>query len=237
MSEHEHKPGGGDAHQHDEKAHEFFSAGDKGHLFDDKEMAEAIKKRPKSRRSTVVMVAVIAMALWVLWSMRPDIVYFFRSPEPRILGSVEEIREANLKSNTYVVLRGVPDPRKAQIELTNFGVLTTAYLYYPYLGNTSIIAREQIRELDLMQGPKDEYDATPRAGRLWSFQEFPRQSELKRVLDYYHERFDRSFDRNSWVLIAGEKPWSSFHVPFFCLVLLGFVAYNCWQLYRRFFER
>ena len=237
MSDTEHQETGAPAHHPDAKDRAFFADGYKGRIFDDKELVDGFKKRPKSRRNPIVMAAVALMSLYLMWDMRADLVFFLGSPSPRILGTAEELVAANLKSNTYVILRGYPDPRKAQIELTNFGVMSKSYLYFMYLGNTSIIAREEIRELDKMTASKDEYDTKPRAGRLYAFTDFPHKAELGRVRDYFRSRFERGFGESSWVLIIGEKPWSDIHIPLLYLVLIGFVAFNGWQLYRRYFER
>ncbi|MBI5529006.1 MAG: hypothetical protein HY897_21975 [Deltaproteobacteria bacterium] len=220
----------------DDAAHgEFFSQGDKGHISDDAELADSIKKRPPSRRNPIVMAFVALFSLYLMWDMRADFLYFFRWPTPRELGSVEDLSRKEMRDNLYVVVRGIPDPRKAQIELTNMGIMSSFYLYFPYLGNTNLIAREKIREVDrLAQAPNADYNTAPRVGRLYSFAKFPRKAELDGVRKYFKEKFDRQFGDDSFVLVIGEKPWSDIHYPLLYLVLAAFVSWNGWQLYRRF---
>jgi hypothetical protein len=222
--------------RNDDAAHgEFFSQGEKGHISDDKELADSIKKRPPSKRNPIVMAFVTVFSLYLMWDLRADFLYFFHRPTPRDLGNVVDLARKDLRNDSYVVVRGIPDPRKAQIELTNMGIMSTFYLYFPYLGNTNLLAREKIREVDrLAQDPNAEYNTAPRVGRLYSFAKFPRQPELAGVRKYFKEKFDREFNENSFVLVVGEKPWSDIHYPILYLVLAAFAVWNGRQLYRRY---
>src|SRR5262245_57771973 len=64
------------------------------------------------RRSPVLAAVVIALAGAVLWHLRADLVYAFRSRTPVALGDARKLTGA-LADNTYVELSGQPDRRNS----------------------------------------------------------------------------------------------------------------------------
>jgi hypothetical protein len=221
----------------DKTQSEFYRQGETGEIADDREMAEAIKKRPPSRRNPLLMILVVAFSVYLMWDMRNDMYYYLKWPEPVFLGRAEDPVTANFKEGAYAVIRGVPDPRKAQIQATTLGIYSTYYLYFAYVGNKNILVRDKISELEQLQRKRDVYDSSPKTGRLHSFEAFPGRMELEQVRQYFRDKFGREFPEDSWILIAGETPWKSVQYPIAYLLLVGFIVYNCHQLYRRFFEK
>jgi hypothetical protein len=218
---------------------DFFEKGDKGQVSDDLEMAQKIKRRPVSRRNPVISVLVIVLSLYLMWDMRSGMIFFLKWPEPAAIGKAEDPIAANLKKdNSYVAIRGIPDPRKAQIQVTTFGVYSTYNIFFAYMGSEKFLVREKITELEAIQKNIEDYDSMPRVGRLFSFKAFPDQAELRQVRKYFKEHFNREFNEDSaWVILAGERPWKSMQYPLIYLVLVSFIGYNGWSLYRRYREK
>jgi len=224
-------------HEHDD----FFSQGEEGRIIDDSEMAASIKKRPPSRRSTVLMIAVIMLSVYFIWDIRSPLIYFFRSYTPVELGSADSPDMSRFINGQYSKISGIPDPRKAQIESLQFGVYTTHQVYFAYLGNERILCRETISDMDLLKknvpGRESEYDSAPRTGRLFSFKDYPLKSELEVITKYLKDKFGREYPADSWVLMVGDRPWSKQQYPLALLLLLGLISLNVWQLYRRYVRK
>ena len=235
MSDHTGKetisPPPGDGHHE-----EFFRQGERGEALDDAEMAAAVRRRPPSTRNSLLMLAAVIVSIWFVWDIRSQLVYFFQSPEPINLGFAERLDRSRLKDGAFVTISGIPDPRKAQVDTTSFGILSKVQIWFAWMGSNDLLGREEFRELDMLRKIADsnhEYDSSPRSGRLYRFSSFPQTSELQEIRKYFKAHFDREFPADSWLLVVGESPRYSWQYPLLALLLLAFSCYNCVQLWRK----
>ena len=217
----------------------FFEQGEKGQIPQNDDIdIESLKKRPPKVRNPFLMLLIIAGSFYLMWDMRAEISYYFRSPVPVDMGKADELNPATLKNNSYVVIKGIPDPRKAQVEDMTFGIYSTYYLYYGFMGSNMILVREKFKEIDaIKKGPSEYYDSAPKIGRLISFTKFSNREELKGMRTYFKDHFRREFPDDAWLLLDGEKPWTKIQYPLIYLLLAGFVVINLRQFYIRFFKK
>ncbi len=78
--------------------------------------------KPKRRRHPIVSLIVIGFALYLMWFMRTDVLFFFQPSEPVDMGHVgKALEQGKLKPNTHVRIQGVPDRKRTGRLEVSFG--------------------------------------------------------------------------------------------------------------------
>ena len=90
---------------------EQLEAGEGEPLDEDAQELDRIMKPAKGRARHPVLAGIIMiLSLVLMWMMREDFVYFFRSRKPVDVGHVvTALHEGRLKDNTYIRIQGSPD--------------------------------------------------------------------------------------------------------------------------------
>ncbi len=188
---------------------------------------ERYARRPAAWRSPVLMVLVIGICGWLLWSMSGDFMYFFAASEPISLGCEEEGYDLSLaEENAFVQITGLPGFLQAQ-----YKQLGKRYRVYHLIG-TRVFVRERLDEQAVREG--DEHPVYTGKGMLLDLRE---ERQFARLRSFFEERGRFQFNDPAWILLDGVEPKSLWWVPVASVVIAGILVLNLVMLVRRFVGR
>lgn len=209
----------------------FFATGDdrpSGATFEQE--VERVARRPQAQwRSPLLSLAVVGFALFLAWSYRSELAYFFSDPTPVDIGHAYE--GVDVPSNTYVHVKGLPSLLKV-----GYSQFDRRFKVY-YLLGTHVFVRERIPDEDEAKkgaeadGTYPTFDGT---GRLL---DLSKTTDFVNVQRFYAERADWDFGKPAWIVLAGVAPRSQWQYPILVGVLLLIALGNLVLLGRRFLTR
>lgn len=200
----------------------------------DPELSSLPAAPKKRRRNPWIILLVIVIGVFMLYWLRTDLVYFFRSETPLELGEVTDIDFAKIESNTYVHINGIPNPTKV-VKFTkrlNKGF----FRLFPLVGTTDVFVQIHIRE-DGEEGegkPKEKKktDELPGefTGRAIRFVDLEKtgiaSSSYKNIRDFFFEKFYMTVPESSMLIMDGDNPRSYWMYPVLAAFICFFVLLN-----------
>ncbi len=164
----------------------------------DEELIALAQSEPPSVLRPVLMIAVIAMAVWIVSDWQSELEYFFSSSEPVDLGDATDfaIKAAedpdwrpDIPHNRYVSIRGIPS-RRSQSARYRYSKLAGSWVF--------VEARREDADLDPIERElagtnKGETDRTyfRGSGRIVDFTKMPER--YLGLRDYYTRRYKQPF--------------------------------------------
>lgn len=189
-------------------------------------MAQLEQSLARRRVGVFPPVAAIAMAgaLFLAWSMRAEVEYFFSSRQPLELGAEGDYHPERAVTNRYAQLHGVPSARGWYVEETEGSFVVVGVLDLPVLVKRAVFPDELARG----EGKRPQPRQNPffARGRLLSRAQAERYAEVFKSYEAW------SGAPAHWLLVAEAPPGKDLStVAMFSFVLL-FAAVNGWLLVR-----
>ncbi len=172
-------------------------------------------------RSPSLLILVIGVSAWLLYSMRADLEYFLLDPVPVSLGDMEGYDLARAKKNSFVRIEGLPHHLQAQ-----YRQLGRRYRVYPLIG-TRVFVREPLSDRPIAD---DEYPSFSGEGRLLDIRE---ERAFANVRTFFQEKGRYNFSEPAWILLVDVGPRQLWWVPVAYLALGAILILNLGLLLRR----
>lgn len=182
-------------------------------------------RRPYGWRSATLILLVIAVSGWLLYSMRADLTYFLAEPEPVSLGDFDGYDLSKAEHNLFVEIEGLPHHLQAQ-----YRQLGRRYVIYPLLG-TRVFVRERLQERDDIEGRHPTFSGE---GRLLDIRE---EGTYANVRAFFQNKGRYRFDEPAWLLLVDVRPRGVWWVPVAYALLLGVLVLNLVLLVRKKMSR
>jgi hypothetical protein len=183
-------------------------------------------RRSPGWRSPTLMLLVIGVCGWLMWSMWPDLEYFLAEPEPVHLGNEEGYDLSRLEPNTYVAIEGLPSLLQAQYK--QFGQRYKVH----YLIGTRVFVREP-----LIEGQTRDVDDYPTFEGVGRVLDLNAERSFQNVRTFFHEKGRFDFSRPAWIILADAKPRQAWWVPIAYVALVAIGLLNVGLLLRRLRRR
>lgn len=185
----------------------------------------AAKKR-KGRNPWIMLVVIVIGCLLLFW-LRVELVYFFKSGTPLELGDVAELDARKVPSNTYVHIEGIPNPTR----VVKFSKRLSKGFYrlFPLVGSTNVYV--QIHLLP-EQAPVKKNSELPGdfTGRAVRFQDLEKtgitSASYKNIRTFFLEKFEVSIPEGAVLVMDGDHPRSYWLVALMAGVVLLFIVLN-----------
>lgn len=177
------------------------------------------------QRPLWVMILIILMALYVMVSLRDDLVYFFADRNPVSLGNAVEYEPVDVAEDSYVSIVGIRHPGR--------GVKLSAILgdknVFPFMG-TRLVYVETLVETE----KKGELGESEFRGRL---KRFASMSYFDTFRDFTVQSFGLDVDREAILVITHQKPGEMWYIPLIYGILLVILGINLVLMVRRLIRR
>jgi len=192
------------------------------------DVARVARKPGGPWRSPLLMLAVIAVSGWLLWSFKPDLVYFFSKPVPVDLGHGGEYDLSKAKEGLYVKVGGIPSILKVQ-----YKQLGTKYEVYYLLGSRIFIRQPLVKHT-----PGKEVDVYPTYDGSGRLLDLDHATQFINVRHFYATHAEFDFSQPAWIVLSGVKPRQQWiyvvgAVVVLLIGLLNIVLLLRWTLQRR----
>jgi len=195
---------------------------------DDIDPAE-FKPRTQGTVSFGLTLMGLGLAAFLLFDMRDDLAFWFRSAEPIDLGTSTTYFLDRVRDNSLASIQGVPGP-----VANRFKLLTETYEIVALRG-TPVLVRRAPTGLDMPvppgkpPPPPDQKPFTA-TGRLLRDTSIPQYEHAFRTLVERGEAVPRG--DHLWVLLDGEQPRTGWKVPLMLLALVALLGLNAYSLTR-----
>lgn len=197
----------------------------------DPEFASLPSKRRRRARNPWIMMAVILIGFFMIYWLRVDLVYFFRSETPLELGEVTEVNFESVESNTYIHLNGIPNP----IKVVRFSKRLNKGFFrlFPLVGTTNVFVQIHVKEEGIEE--KKEKKKTSElpgefTGRAIRFEELEKtgitSSSYKNIRDFFFEKFYFSIPGSAILVMDGDNPRSYWLYPLLAALISFFIIFN-----------
>ena len=179
-------------------------------------------------RSSSLLILVIGVSGWLLFSMRADLAYFFTDPDPIDLGDIDHYDMSLAEPNAFARIDGMPREPGAQYK--QFG---KRYRVYQLIG-TRVFVREPLRETE---ADEDDDGAHPTRGVEGRLLEIREERTFANVRAFFEQTTRFNFNDTAWILLAEVTPRSLWWVPVAYVALGVILLLNLFLLGKRVFSR
>jgi hypothetical protein len=210
----------------------------------DPELSSLPTPPKKRRRNPWIMLLVILIGCFMLYWLRTDLAYFFRSETPLELGDVTDIDLAKVESNSYVHISGIPNPTKV-VKFTK-RLSKGFFRLFPLVGTTDVFVQLHVREDSAEEKAKKEKKKTDElpgefTGRAIRFADLEKtgiaSSSYKNIRDFFFEKFYMTVPEGSMLIMDGDNPKSYWVYPLLAAFICLFVVLNTALLIRYIVSR
>jgi hypothetical protein len=178
---------------------------------------------PQAQRllALTVMAAAVVALLALVAGLRSDMAYALAGAQPQDLGTVSAVAAAELRSNAYVQLSGVPTVARTVEFRQGFG---TVHRVFPLAGQTLVY-------VGLQERGGESFVRSEFTGRLVTFGELgARYSELARVMQQAH----MPVSSETFLLLVDERPRDYRWTWLVGALSLAFIALDAFFIVRWF---
>jgi len=205
----------------------------------------SLPAKPKKRgRNPWIMLLVILIGAFMLYWLRTDLVYFFKSETPMELGDVTELDLAKVESNSYVHVSGIPNPTKVVkfSKRLNKGF----FRLFPLVGTTDVFVQIHVLEDDDGGGEKKDKKKTDElpgefTGRAIRFADLEKtgiaSSSYKNIRDFFFEKFYMTVPESAMLIMDGGNPRSYWMYPLLAAFISFFMVLNTAFFIQYFVQR
>jgi len=185
------------------------------------------RRDPTGWRSPALMVAIAGFSLYLAWSFRGEVTYFFSDTNVIELGEEGVYHLDRARPNRYAAIDGLPSAAKVSYKQLGHG-----YKVFFILGSRVFVRADLVVE---EEGKKtDGWVVYHGRGRLLDLRE---EAEFANIRQWYTERTGFDFSRPAWILLDDVAPRQQWQYPV-AVGILGLVALlNLVLLVRRLVSR
>ncbi|MDF1566373.1 MAG: hypothetical protein P1V51_25300 [Deltaproteobacteria bacterium] len=191
------------------------------------EVERVARRDPTGWRSPALMLAIAGFSLYLGWSFRAEVAYFFSDPNPIELGEEGVYHLDRARPNRFASISGLPSLAKLQYKQLGQG-----YKVFFVLGSRVFVRAD----LESKKGRSGEEGVSiyRGRGRLVDLRE---EAEFQPVRQWYAERTGFDFSRPAWILLDDVEPRKQWQYPLGVLVLVAVALLNVFLLGRRLLRR
>ncbi|GAB4309334.1 MAG: hypothetical protein Kow0090_23110 [Myxococcota bacterium] len=206
----------------DSKSEEFFAEGDAVEPLSEEEQKALFGEKKKRRRNPIMALLVVILGGYIMISFSGDLSYYFQPDKPIFIGDfTEDIGfEKEFPANSFVSLKGTPDPRRAVSERGG-----RKYEYFLLMGTWVFVERRKQEE----RFRDNTYDVYFGSGRLVFMEKTGRYKNLRLFLET-NLKLDIK-EKKVYLLLQDEKPGDMWYIIVVYIVLLAIFTLNLIYLF------
>lgn len=177
--------------------------------FEDDELKDEQIVIPKKPRPIWLSIIIMLVCLYMMFSYRADLFFYFSKDTPVYLGNAIDFSTANLPNNSYASIRGIRNPSKG----ITLNVLLSNRNIFQLMGTQKVFVETLA---------KDDKKAEVLHEELYSgrFMNFKDVSYFNTVRDFAAFNFGSDIQEDAILIKAHEKPGEMQHVIFIYLISL-----------------
>jgi|GEM_PF-1721165 len=179
-------------------------------------------KLQKRQRPIWLTLGIIAVCLYMMFSYRADLFFYFAKSEPAPLGNAIGFEAGDLPNNSYASIIGIRNPSKG----VKLNVLFSNRNVFQLMGTTKVFV-ETIAENDKKTS---ELHEEVYSGRFMRFKDV---SYFNTVRDFAAYNFGSDIPEDAILIKAHEKPGEMQHVILIYLISLAILLLNLVLIIKR----
>ena len=179
-------------------------------------------QRPLWRLALIV--AVIAFCLWIMWSFRQHVLFFFEPSEPKDLGVAEFLQKESLPypGGSYVCIEGFPEAHRVIKWEERFGEDRKIFRLVGAQPRIFV----QVPATIIKNGVfPDNY-----CGRLLPMADLPASYET--VRRFYAEQFNYDIPEGSYIIFVNERPEDKWVFILLYGIMICFIIFDLFIFFR-----
>ncbi len=169
-----------------------------------------------------VSVLALAASLFLLWSIRADVAYFFSSKTPIELGAAGDYHLERAQTNRYVQLHGTPVNRGWYTNETSGEYVMVGVL------DTAVIVRRRV--FDDEQVTVGQKRSPPRPNPFFVRGRLRARADVGAYEEVFRQYAEWSGSDAKWLLVAEDRPGDGMTHVASAGLLVAFAAFNVWLL-------